>query len=146
MKNTDTDSLDIATLPLSDGRKMALPLLALAEVQQIQPGEDGLGSIKWRGLNLAITSLEEFCGLQAPADSAHTTVGIFRAAADSKEPFRALAFCGLAAYRCIVAGELKPAELPETGCFCAAAEMDGEIFLVPDLPALMFSSGSGQLH
>lgn len=147
MSDTDnTETLDIAALPLADGRKLALPLLALAEVQQLRTAGDGFGSLKWRGHELQIGSLEAFCGLEAPATSAHTTVGIFRAAKDSAQPFRALAFCGLAAHRCVNTGELNPVDLPETGRFSAAAEMDGEIYLVPDLPGLLFKPGAGELH
>lgn len=140
------ETLDIAALPLSDGRKLAMPLLALAEVQQIRPTQEGLGSLKWRGHELPVTSLEAFCGLESPAVEAHTTVGVFRAEKESDAPFRALAFCGLAAYRCLQAGELNPVELPEMGHFSAAAELEGEIYLIPDLPELLFSSSEKALH
>ncbi len=135
-------ALDIATLPLADGRQVAVPLLALAEVQQYVPaeeGEEGLGSVHWRGQELKVQSLEEFCGLPAQAADAVRTVGIFRARHGSKEPFRALAFCGLAAHRRIVATEMVPAEKPQEGIFSAAAMLGEETYLIPDLPRLLYN-------
>lgn len=141
-----TDTLDIAELPLADGRRLALPLLVLAEVQQLRPSTEGLGSLKWRGHELQVQSLEAFLGLAEPPADAHKTVGIFRAAEGSDQPFHALAFCGLAAHRCIRPDEMEPAELPDGGFFAAAAKMDGITYLVPNLPALMFQHYSGELH
>jgi hypothetical protein len=141
-----TDTLDIAELPLADGRKLALPLLALAEVQQIRPSANDLGTLRWRGHNLKVHSLEAFLGLKQPPVEAHTTVAIFRAAKSADEPFRALAFCGLAAHRCIQPGDMTPVELPDKGLFSAAAKMDGNTYLVPNLPELIFQPDHGELH
>lgn len=135
--NTTSDTLDIAELPLADGRKLALPLLALAEVRQLQPSAEGLGSLCWRGHELQVSSLESLVGLEQPPADAHMTVGIFRAARGSDQAFRALAFCGLAAYRCISPDDFEADELPQTGRFVAAAKMNGDTYLVPDLPELM---------
>jgi hypothetical protein len=130
--------LEIAALPLADGRKLALPLLALAEVQQLRPNGKDLGTLAWRGHQLTISSLDVFCGLEAPPVDAHSTVGIFRTGKAETEPFRALAFCGLAAHRCVKPEDMTSIELPQEGHFCAAAELDGEIYLVPDLPGLLY--------
>jgi hypothetical protein len=141
-----SETLDIAELPLADGRKLALPLLALAEVQQLKTSVEGYGSLRWRGHELQISSLEGFLGLEEPPAEAHMTVGIFRAAEGSDAPFRALAFCGLAAYRCVCTDDLENVELPEAGRFVAAAKMNGQTYLVPDLPELMFQRPAQELH
>lgn len=144
---TSDNTLDLAVLPLHDGRQVILPLVALAEVRQIKANsEEGLGSITWRGHQLPVSSLDEFCGLPAAAAELHTTVGIFRASEDSDEPFRALAFCGIAAHKLAAAEELVAADVPADGNFTAATEVDGEVFLVPDLPDLMYGGNSGKLH
>lgn len=144
---TNENTLDLAVLPLNDGRQVMLPLVALAEVRQISAKEeDGLGCILWRGHELPISSLDEFCGLPSAAVEKHTTVGIFRASEDSGEPFRALAFCGIASHRLAAADELAAIDVPADGNFTAATEVDGEVFLVPDLPDLMYGGNSGKLH
>lgn len=142
VSDNETTTLDIATLPLADGRQVAIPLLALAEVQQYTPDEDsgkGLGSLRWRGNDLKIQSLEEFCGLPAQPGDSVRTVGIFRARQDSKEPFRALAFSGLATHRRVIAADLQPAQQPKEGKFSAAARFGEETYLIPDLAKLLYA-------
>ena len=141
MMNTQ-ETIEVATLPLSDGRQVVLPLSALAEVKQaVVTNEDGsgFGSLVWRGKELSIDSLDAFCGLPAPAADKHTTVGIFRGGKDSAAPFRALAFCGIASHQLIEPYELEPTELPAEGKFAAAGEMNGMVYLVPDLPGMLYS-------
>lgn len=140
------NTLDIAILPLADGRCVAIPLLALAEVQQFpgnDSGEDGLGTLHWRGHDLPIASLEEFCGLPAQPREQQVTVGVLRAGQDAEPRFRALAFCGLAAHRRVNASEFQALEPPQEGCFTAAAEVDGITCLIPDLPGLLYGETTG---
>ncbi len=42
MSTENNETLDIATLPLADGRYVAIPLLALAEVQQLPESQPSL--------------------------------------------------------------------------------------------------------
>ncbi len=142
MTNNETATLEIAALPLADGRFVAIPLLALAEVQQFAANDEeseGLGSLHWRGHDLAVSSLEEFCGLPAPAREQHVTIGVFRGSSDASEQFRALAFCGLAVHRHVSAADFKYVDTPAEGRFSAAAEVAGEMYLIPDLPGLLYS-------
>ncbi len=147
MTTDNNATLDIATLPLADGRFIAVPLLALAEVQQFAANDEqgeGLGILRWRGLELPISSLEEFCGLPSPSRARFVTVGIFRADQDGGDKFRALAFSGLAAYRRVSAEELVTLEPPAEGRFAASAEIEGVTFLIPDLGNLLFSGKTGR--
>lgn len=142
MTDTPIDTtLDIATLPLADGRHVAVPLLVLAEVQQLRldDGGDDLGTLHWRGLELPVRSLDSFCGLPPAERSRHDTVGIFRSAEGSAEPFRALAFCGLAAHLALRADQLEASGCPEEGNFTAAGSHGGKTYLVPDLSALGYA-------
>ena len=142
MTTDDNTILDIATLPLADGRQVAVPLLALAEVQQYSggsAGEEGLGCLQWRGHELPVQSLEEFCGLAPQPRENLVTVGIFRGREGGPEQFRALAFCGLAAHRQLNAADMQPVETPEEGNFTAAAMIGEQTYLIPDLPELLFA-------
>ena len=145
-ENIDNTSLDVATLPLADGRQVVLPLLTLAEVQQIKPEGETLGVLLWRGHELPITSLEAFCGLTSSAPENYNTVGIFRADREEETPFRAMAFCGLAAYRQVRSMELKPIDQPAEGNFIAAVEIDGNSFLVPDIAGELYGQTGHALH
>ena len=140
--------IDMAALPLGDGRKILLPLMALAEVQQLRLDDatksKGLGTLEWRGQELTIGSLDEFCGLKASDQVQHTTVGVFRGSSDAPESFRALAFCGLAVHMNIEAEQVKSVDAPKEGHFAAAAEIAGEVYLVPDLEGLLYKKG--KLH
>ncbi|TGD70917.1 hypothetical protein E4634_20140 [Mangrovimicrobium sediminis] len=140
MSSNDNATLEIAALPLADGRFIAVPLLALAEVQQFAANDEGegLGSLYWRGHELPVGSLDEFCGLPAPGRERHVTIGIFRGSDTASDKFRALAFCGLAEHRMVSAADFNNMETPAEGRFAAAAEVGGQTYLVPDLPALLY--------
>ena len=150
MENIDNaERLELALLPLADGRRVAIPLTLLAEVRQIKissKDQTDLGCFKWRGHDLLIHSLEEMCGLPAPSPEEHMTVGVLRASRDASQPFRAIAFCGLASHRMLDADQMQDVELPAEGTFRGAAEVDGETYLVPDLSVLTYDSGSQLLH
>ena len=137
--------IDMATLPLGDGRHILLPLMALAEVQQLRLRQsdvtEGVGTLQWRGQELSIGSLDEFCGLTPHARELHTTVGVFRGSKEDSAPFRALAFCGLAAHLRVGPEHVKPAAIPAEGHFAAAAEIDGKVYLVPDIERLIYRKG-----
>ena len=142
MDKQDQAPLELASLPLADGRQVAVPLLALAEVQQLNlDPEDGaeLGVLHWRGLDLPIRSLDAFCGLEPAAPEQHTTVAVVRGARDADEPFQALAFCGLASHLSVTAEQLESADSPEEGKFTASARLGGEHYLVPDLATLGYA-------
>ncbi|QFU77086.1 hypothetical protein EY643_16295 [Halioglobus maricola] len=139
------ETLDLAALPLADGRQVLLPLLTLAEVQQVkfEKGDAGdMGTLSWRGHEVEVTSLEAFCGLEAAPREQHTTVGIFRANKDAKQPYHALAFCGLAAHMNVSAEDVQSEELPEEGSFASAATIEGETYLVANLEALGYKEGT----
>ncbi len=150
MNQTDiAEKLELALLPLADGRQVALPLTLLAEVSQINLAdkrEGNLGIFKWRGLDLPISSLEEFCGLPAPAPEQHMTVGVFRASQDSDQHFRAIAFCGLASHNMVAAGDMQDVAAPQEGNFLGSAEVGGETYLVPDLSVLSYDADSQSVH
>ncbi len=136
--------LDIAMLPLADGRLIMIPLQVLAEVQQLNPGghpEGKLGELEWRGHQLPIGSLDAVCGLPRPDHGRLTTVGIFKAGKNTVCPFRALAFSGTASHGCIDSGRLEPQEAPEEGHFVGATSMHEQVYLIPDLPGLLFAAG-----
>jgi hypothetical protein len=149
MGQSNAETLDIAMLPLVDGRQVVIPLAALAEVKQVRVTDESgseFGTLRWRGQELPINALDSFCGLQAAAADQYTTVGVFRAGKDSGRPFRALAFCGIAAHARVEPYELEPIDTPDQGHFAAAAEMDGQTYLVPDLPGLMFTVQAEAMH
>lgn len=149
MVQSNAETLDIAMLPLADGRQIVIPLVALAEVRQVSVTDDSgtqFGTLHWRGLELPINALDSFCGLQAADIDQYTTVGVFRAGKDSGRPFRALAFCGIASHTRVEPYELDPLETPGQGHFTAAGEMNGQTYLVPDLPGLMYTVQAEELH
>ena len=136
--------LDIATLPLADGRQLLVPLEALAEVQQVNfagrpPGD--LGELHWRGLDLPITSLDEFLGLPEPPPERLNTVGIFKANKEYDVPFRALAFSGTASPGRAEPAWLKAVDMPPDKHFLGAAKMHEHSYLIPDLGRLLFATG-----
>lgn len=144
-KKEPRDTLEVAMLPLQDGRQIVVPLQVLVEVQQIQFGAKAeaesaeLTELSWRGRELPIDSLDTLCGLPAPAREQMSTVGIFKADKDAEHPFRALSFCGNAAHRRIDAASLEPADTPADGHFVGAMRMEEQLYLIPDLPKLLFT-------
>ncbi len=143
-KQEPRDTLDVALLPLEDGRKLMVPLQVLVEVQQIehlQLEDQGaaLSELSWRGHELSVTSLDVLCGLPEPASERLASVGVFKAAANSAQPFRALAFCGIAGHSRIDALSLGPVDEPGCGNFLGATRMGEEDYLIPDLPNLLFA-------
>ena len=140
------DTLEVAMLPLQDGRQVVVPLQVLVEVQQIQLGENVEGEpaelteLSWRGHELPIDSLDTLCGLPAPTRERLSTVAVFKADKAAQHPFRALAFCGNAAHRRIDAGSLNPADIPGDGYFVGAMQMEEQVYLIPDLPKLLFAA------
>lgn len=138
------DLLDVAFLPLSDGRQMIIPLSALAEVQQVNfagRSEGDLGDFTWRGYDLKIDTLDGRCGLAEPPAERLTTVGVFKADKDMDPPFHALAFCGTAAPGRIEHGWLNEVDLPVEGAFAGATRLHNELYLIPDLAKMFFSAG-----
>ena len=137
------ESMNVAMMPLGDGRQLMVPLEVLAEVQQLknqlQRATGDLGTLNWRGMHLAIESLDAVCGLPAPPGEELATVGVFKAAGNSERPFRALAFTGTAANARIDAGALETQEIPDDGYFVGATRMQGQLYLIPDLEKLLFS-------
>jgi hypothetical protein len=141
-KKEPRDTIDVASLPLEDGRKVVVPLQALVEVQQIQAameGEGAPGELSWRGLDLPIESLDEVCGLPAPPRERMSTLGVFRADKTSGQPFRALAFCGSAAHMRIDAMGMTAEEVSGDGAFIGATRIQEEVHLIPNLAEALFS-------
>ncbi len=136
------DTLDIAMLPLADGRHIILPLEALAEVQQVnfagRVGSD-LGEFAWRGYDLKIESLDKACGLSDPDPERLTTVGVFKADKSQEPPFRAFAFSGTASPGRIEPSWLSEVDLPAEGVFTGATRLHNELYLLPDLDKLLYS-------
>lgn len=143
MAKAPADSVDIAMLPLGDGRQIMVPLNAMTEVQQVnfagRSAED-LGVYSWRGHDLKIESLDALCGLPAPPPERLTTVGVFRADKNMKPPFKALAFSGTASPGSIEATWLTAVDLPEDKVFAGATRMHNELYLIPNLPRLLFGA------
>ena len=137
------ETLDVALLPLADGRHVMLPLEVLAEVQQLAPVQQAEGEaeqLSWRGHELPIESLDSFCGLPVPARERLTTVGIVKAHQNSEQPFRALAFAGTASNIRISAESMTAQELPAEGHFAGATQVNEQTYLIPDLPKLLFAT------
>lgn len=135
--------LDIAMLPMADGRQLMVPLNVLAEVQQVNFAgrlTGDLGELGWRGYQLPITSLDALVGLPEPGPERLTTVGVFKADRESDPPFRALAFTGTAAPGRIEPDDLEPLETPLEGHFLGAVKMHDHDFLIPDIQKLLFSA------
>jgi hypothetical protein len=142
MKKEPRDTLEVATLPLEDGRKVVVPLQALVEVQQIEAaaeGEEAPQELDWRGLDLPVESLDALCGLPTPPRERMSTLGIFKADKASQQPFRAVGFCGAAAHLRIDAAGLAPEDVPADGFFVGATRIQEEVHLIPNLPKLLFS-------
>ena len=137
------DKLDVAFLPLGDGRQIVVPLTVMAEVQQVnfagRPAGD-LGDFTWRGYDLKIESLDGVCGLQEPPPERLTTVGVFKADKDKQPPFRALAFSGIASPGRIEPGWLKEVEPPGEGAFIGATQLHNELYLIPDLSRILYAA------
>ena len=136
------DTLEVAMLPLADGRQIILPLDALAEVQQVNFAgrESGdLGEFTWRGYELAIESLDKVCGLDEPAPERLTTVAVFKADKGREPPFRAMAFSGTASPGRIEAAWLAEVDLPAEGIFVAATRLHNELYLIPDMEKLLYT-------
>jgi len=141
--NRITTTLDVATLPLADGRRLLLPLKALAEVQQWRPADPTggeLGILNWRGYELPVTTLEELCGLAEPENERLTHLVVFKATKDAKIPFRAVALTSEAAHERIDAESLAEEEKPGEEAFVASARLRDQSYLIPDLPTLLFSA------
>jgi len=143
-KKEPRDTLEVALLPLDDGRQLVVPLQVLAEVQQLKKAEavdtesGETIELNWRGYDLPIESLESLCGLPVPARERMKTVGVFKAARDAEHPFRALAFCGIAAHSRIDAVCLEPEDKPAEGPFVGATRLEEQVCLIPDLQKLLF--------
>jgi hypothetical protein len=135
-KQEPRETLEVAMLPLHDGRRIVLPLQLLAEVQQTH-AENAQDGFSWRGMELEVGSLDALCGLPEPSRSEFTNIGIFKADKDSDSPFRALGFCGNANHKRIDAGQLEEAEASEDGCFIGATRLGEETYLIADIPALL---------
>ena len=135
------ETLDVAMLPLADGRQVIMPLGLLAEVQQIsledRSGSD-LGELEWRGHDLPVESFDVFCGLPEPELEKLTTVGIFKAHKDSASPFRALAFAGTASHGRIEPGLLNSREKPTEGAFIGATVLHEQSYFIADIPGLLY--------
>ena len=132
--------LDVAMFPLVDGRQVILPLQVLAEVQQLQPEDDGQsnqGQIDWRGCTLEIESLDALLGLPEPDRDDMTTYGVFKGQKTSARPFRALAFCGTAAQGRIEPSNLSPLRESKEEYFVGATKLGEQSYLIPDLPKLL---------
>jgi chemotaxis signal transduction protein len=132
--------LDVAMFPLVDGRQVILPLQVLAEVQQLQPEDDGQsnqGQIDWRGYTLEIESLDALLGLPEPDRDDMTTYGVFKGQKTSARPFRALAFCGTPAQGRIEPSNLSPLRESKEEYFVGATRLGEQSYLIPDLPKLL---------
>ena len=139
-KKRASKKLDVAMFPLVDGRQVILPLQVLAEVQQLEPEDDGQskqGQIDWRGYTLEIESLDALLGLPEPDRDDMTTFGVFKAQKTSARPFRALAFCGTAAQGRIEPSNLSPLRESKEEYFVGATKLGEHSYLIPDLPKLL---------
>ncbi len=102
------EHLDIALLPLADGRRVVLPLELLAEVRVLeQEPESPPQELSWRGHALSLDSLEGFCGLPVLQPEQWKSVAVCRAAAYCDPAFRALAFDGIGEHRRVSAADLE---------------------------------------
>ena len=143
MAKGPVDYLEVAMLPLGDGRQIMVPLNVMAEVQRVNFAgrkEGDLGEFTWRGYDLKIESLDELCGLEPPVTERLTTVGIFKADKDMKPPYRALAFSGTASPGRVEATWLSSVDLPADDFFAGATRMHNELYLIPDLPKLLYGA------
>lgn len=120
-------------LPLGDGRKVMIPLQALAEVLVLSTERERLS---WRGHELAIGSLDAMCGLAEPPPIELTSVAVIKAHKDSDNPFRAIAFTGSAAHARISAEDLQPCTVQLEEGFVGAVTLLKQDYLIPDMIAL----------
>jgi hypothetical protein len=125
--------IEVAMLPLGDGRQVMMPLQALAEVLVLSTEREKLS---WRGLELVISTLDALCGLAEPPPIELTTVAVMKAHKDSDTPFRAIAFTGNAAHARISAEDLQPCDVQPGGGFVGAVTLMKQDYLIPDLIAL----------
>ena len=125
--------IDVAMLPLGDGRQVMMPLQALAEVLVLSTEREKLS---WRGLELAVSTLDALCGLAEPPPIELTTVAVMKAHKDSDTPFRAIAFTGNAAHARVSAEDLQPSDIQPGGGFVGAVTLMKQDYLIPDLIAL----------
>jgi len=130
------ETLDVAMLPLGDGRQIMFPLQALAEVQQLTPTEGPMG-LDWRGYQLPVTSLDSLCGLAEPDQEGLTALIVVKADKDLDSPFRAFAFTGRATHARISAKDLSPGEEQAGEGFVAVVSLQDQAYHLVDLAALM---------
>mgnify|MGYP000105890783 CR=1 FL=1 len=136
------ETIDIAMLPLLDGRQLLLPLETIAEVRQLEHAADDSGakeSLHWRGQELPLESLDAAMRLPEPGRDKLTTVAVFKADKDSERPFRALAFCGIASHGRIEARHLHTADIEITTGIVGATRLQDQLYLIPDLEQLLAS-------
>jgi hypothetical protein len=126
--------LDVAMLPLGDGRRLMIPLTVLAEVYVLADMQE---TLSWRGCELPLVSLGGLCGLSEPAPGELTTVAVMRAHKDSEHPFRAFAFNGSASHARVSADDLKSGEEELGDGFLGSVSLAQQDYLIPDLVALL---------
>ena len=130
------ETIDVAMLPLGDGRQIMFPLQALAEVQQLTPSEGPMG-LDWRGSQLPVVSLDSLCGLPEPDQEGLTALVVIKADKDSDSPFRVFAFTGTAAHARICAKDLSPGKEPAEEGFAGVVSLNDQTYHLVDLAALM---------
>jgi hypothetical protein len=126
--------LDVAMLPLGDGRRVVIPLTVLAEVYLLADQQD---TLLWRGSELPLASLDGLCGLAEPVREELTTVAVIRAHKDSEHPFRAFAFAGSASHARVCADDLSPAKEEAGDGFVGAVTLLQQDYLIPDMIGLL---------
>ncbi len=138
--NKPEETIDVALLPLGDGRQIMFPLEALAEVQQLTPSEGPMGldwALDWRGYQLPVTSLDSLCGLAEPDQEGLTALVVVKADKDSDSPFRAFAFTGTAAHARVSAKDLVPGKEQAGEGFVGVVSLQEQDYYLVDLAALM---------
>jgi hypothetical protein len=134
MRNKQMEEvMDVAMLPLGDGRQIMIPLQALAEVLILSDETELL----WRGYKLPMVTLDALCGLPEPAPEDMTTVTVMKAHKDADSPFLAVAFAGTAAHSRVSAEDLMPSTSELEQGFLGAVRLLEQDYLIPDLLALM---------
>ena len=134
--NQPEQTIDVAMLPLGDGRQIMFPLQALAEVQQLTPTE-GPVELDWRGYQLPVTSLDSLCGLAEPDQKGLTALVVVKADKDSDNPFRAFAFTGTAAHARVSAKDLSPSSEQAGDGFVGVVSLQKQAYHLVDLAALL---------
>lgn len=138
-KASTRDTLEVALLPLANGRQLMVPLVAIAEVQQLrwEDGQEQQQVLQWRGYSLPVQSLDVLLRLPEPSAKQLTNVAVFKAHKDSTPPFRALAFCGNAGHRRITAESIEAeVAVPSAGCL-GSTRLQSRTYLIPDLVSLL---------